>query len=614
MRCGYETQHSRFGNTSLQYTVMKYIWRIIVFTKSLWRYYAAVSVFTILLAALSQLIPIFTKIAVDEMTKLLTGGQASIALVVWMAVLIFLTDFGQTILSNVGGYLGDILSAKATRFMSKRYYEHLLSLPQKYFDNELSGKIINRMSRGITQITNYIQIVSNNFLQFIFSTVFSLIIVFYYSWQVGLMLSLLYPIFIWLTSRTSVKWQKYQKDINNQQDIASGRFAEAIGQIKVVKSFRQQQHELTVFGKHFNNVVATTHPQSKLWHQQDIIRRSVLNLIFFAIYIYIFIETAHGAYTIGTMVLLIQYAQLIRIPIFSISFIVDQTQRTISNSKDFFDVMDEQPELIDAPDAPQLQVSDGHISFENVTFGYDAKHPVLKGLSFTLKPNSKLALVGESGEGKTTVTNLLLRLYDVSSGEIRIDGQDIRDVSQASLHQSIGVVFQDPALFSGTIRENIAYGVPRATKQQVESAAKAANAHEFISGFDKGYETEIGERGLKLSGGQKQRIAIARALLKDAPILILDEATSSLDTRSERMVQEALERLMKNRSTIIIAHRLSTIQSVDQIVTIRNGKADEIGSPRELASTDGIYAQLLKLQGSDSEATKQKLQKYDIKG
>ena len=592
---------------------MKDIWRIIRFTRHLWPYYLSISVFTVLLAAMSQLVPLFTKTAVDQIANLLQGGHANVRLVALMAILIFLTDVGQTIFSNIGGYLGDLLAAKVQRYMSERYFEHLLRLPQSYFDNELTGTIINRMSRGISQITNFMNVLTNNFLQFIFSTIFSLVIVFYFSWQVGLILSLLYPVFIWLTTRTSTKWQGYQKDINEQQDIASGRFAEAIGQIKVVKSFLQEPRELKLFSKHYDNAVATTYPQSKLWHTQDVIRRSVLNLIFFAIYIYIFVETAHGIYTIGTMVLLIQYAQLIRIPIFTISFLVDSTQRAVTNTRDYFDAMNIEPAITDRPDAAELNIHSGEVAFDDVHFAYsDAK--VLNGVVFTLRPGTKTALVGESGEGKTTITSLLLRLYEPQSGQILIDGQDINEVTQESLRKNIAVVFQEPALFSGTVRENIAYAKPGAHDDEVTRAAKAANAHEFIEKFEKGYDSEIGERGLKLSGGQKQRIAIARALLKDAPILILDEATSSLDSKSERMVQEALERLMKGRTTLIIAHRLSTIQAVDQIITLEGGRVDEIGSPAELSASGGIYAQLLKLQQGHTEATKKRLQEYEISG
>lgn len=591
---------------------MKEIWRIIRFTGSLWRYYVAVSVFAVLVAAMSQVYPLLTKFAIDEFTKVIGHGNANVTLVAVFAGLIFLSDVGQTFFSNIGGYYGDMLAIKLQRLMSQRYYKHVLSLPQKYFDTELSGKIINRMNRGISQLANYIQVVSNNFLQFIFSTVFTLVIVWHYSWQVALMLFALYPIFIWLTTRTSTKWQGYQKEINEHLDVASGRFAESIGQVRVVKSFLQEARELNFFSKRYENAVNTTSPQSKYWHKQDVIRRLVLNVIFFAVFAYVFIETARGTYTISTMVLLIQYAALIRLPIFSISFIVDQTQRAVANTKDYFEVMDAEPELADAPHAPSLRVTKGAIAFKDIAFSYEAGKPILKDISFTIKPDTKIALVGESGEGKTTITNLLLRLYDVEDGTITIDDQNIAEVKQSSLRDAIGVVFQEPALFSGTIADNIAYGRPDATEAAIKKAAQAANAHEFIAKFEEGYQTQIGERGLKLSGGQKQRIAIARALLKDAPILILDEATSSLDSKSEHMVQEALERLMKNRTTLIIAHRLSTIQHVDQIITLRQGTIDEIGSPAKLAQSGGIYAQLLELQNGATEATKKKLKQFEI--
>ncbi|HEX3569158.1 MAG TPA: ABC transporter ATP-binding protein [Candidatus Saccharimonadales bacterium] len=591
---------------------MSGIFRIFKFTKVLWPYYAGVSAFAILVAAMSQAQPLLTKPAIDQITKLIGGAHANIKLVAFLAVLIFLTDVGQTLFSNIGGYMGDMLSAKLQRFMSQRYYEHILSLPQRYFDTELSGKIINRMSRGITQIGTFMQVVSNNFLQFIFSAVFSLVIVVHYSWPVALMLFSLYPIFVFLTTRMSNKWQSYQQKINLEQDIASGRFAESIGQVRVVKSFLQEARELKFFQSRFDAVVKTTRPQSRFWHRQDALRRLVLNVIFLGVFVFTFVETARGAYSISTMVLIIQYAMLMRIPIFSISYLVDNTQRAVANAKDYFEVLDVEPEIIDHEGAKKLRVAKGDIVFDDVSFAYDADKPVLRNVNVHIEPDTKVALVGESGEGKTTLTNLLLRLYEVTDGQIRIDNQNINDVTQSSLRGNVGIVFQEPALFSGTIRENIAYAHEKATDAEIITAAKAANAHEFIRKFEHGYDTEIGERGLKLSGGQKQRIAIARALLKDAPILILDEATSSLDSKSEHMVQEALEHLMKGRTTLIIAHRLSTIQNVDQIVTLRGGRVDEVGSPKELAKTNGIYAQLLQLQQGHTAATKKKLKEFEI--
>lgn len=557
-------------------------------------------------------VPILSGRAIDEISQ---GTDARLSYVLVIAVILFALDLAGNVLNNINGYLGDQLSTKLHKQLSERYYAHLLALPQSYFDTELTGKIINRLNRSVLQITNFVNMFSNSFLQFIISTLFALTAVFLYSWQVGLLLFLLYPIYIWMTVRTSSTWQDYQEDINKHNDIASGRFAEAIAQIRVIKSFVQEKRELSFFSKHMGKIIGINKKQSLYWHKNDFRRRLVLNIVFFGVYVFAFVLATNGQLSAGDAVALILLAQQIRIPIFTISFLVENVQRAVADSKDYFEVMDVEPAIADVPSATKLRVSAGAIRFDNVTFGYDEKFPVVKNISLRINPDTKVALVGESGEGKTTLTNLLLRLYEPQSGRIEIDGQSIDRVTQSSLRENIAVVFQDPALFSGSIRENIGYSRVRATEAEITAAAKAANAHEFIMSLDEGYDTQIGERGLKLSGGQKQRIAIARALLKDAPILILDEATSSLDTKSERMVQEALETLMKGRTTLIIAHRLSTIENVDTIITLKGGTIDEVGSPKNLAKTDGIYAQLLRLQhGKKTEQTKRQLKAYDIAG
>jgi ATP-binding cassette subfamily B protein len=590
---------------------MKHIWRIVLHTKSLWRYYAGISVLTVLASLTQVAVPLLSGWAIEEMRK---GSAASVKYVIIIALVLFLMDVLGNVLNNINGYYGDQLSVKLNRLLAVNYFEHLLDLPQKFFDDELTGKLTNRLNRSVLQISNFVQAMTNNFMQFIFSTIFALVIVAFYSWPVALMLLSLYPLYIWLTIRSSDTWQNYQTKKNEQYDIANGRFTEAISQIKVIKSFIQEKHEMAFFSRHTNKAVEINVPQSRFWHMRDVRRRLLLNAIFLAVYSYVFVTAVHGQISPGVAVALILYAQQIRIPIFTISFLVDSTQRAIADSKDYFEIMSIEPEIADKGDATVLKVTKGEIKVSDVSFAYKDK-PVLKGLNFTIAPDSKVALVGESGEGKTTITNLLMRLYEPQEGSITIDGQDINAVTQRSLRENIGVVFQDPALFSGTIAENISYANPDASKDDITAAAKAANAHEFISEFEKGYQTEIGERGLKLSGGQKQRIAIARALLKDAPILILDEATSSLDSRSEVMVQEALERLMHGRTTIIIAHRLSTIQSVDQIITITKGRVGEVGSPKELAKTDGVYSQLLSLQNREpTERTREQLNEFEIAG
>lgn len=587
---------------------MRDIIKILAVGRSLWRSYVLVSVMTVLLSLMTILQPLLSGWAIDEIQK---GSSANLTNAFLLALGMFLLDLSQNLFSNWGGYVGDQISAKLNKLLAERYYAHLMRLPQKYFDVELSGKIINRLNRGINQVSSFIQMMTNNFLQFIFSTILSLIIVFVISWEVGLMLLVLYPIFVVMTIRTSSVWQEYQTKKNHNYDVANGRFAEAISQVKVVKSYGQERREQKYFSHYLNNALRLNRPQSAFWHKQDIKRRLVLNLIFFGVYGFIFVRGVQGAFTPGQAVTLMLYAINIRIPIFTISFLVESTQRAVSDSRDYFQALSLEPEVDNGVN--NLKVKKGGIEFNKVIFGYDADKPIMKGVDFKVKPGQKVALVGESGEGKTTLTSLLLRLYEPDSGDITIDGQSISEVTRESLLSQIAVVFQEPNLFSGTIRENISYSDEKGGDERLERASKAANAHEFIKKFKDGYDTEIGERGLKLSGGQKQRIAIARAIYKDAPILLLDEATSSLDSRSELLVQEALERLMKGRTTIIIAHRLSTIQNVDVIVALQNGKVVETGSPAALAKTGGIYARLLQVQTARSSKERQEaLAKFGI--
>ena len=591
---------------------MKILLKVLRYARNLWPYYTGIIFFSILMSLTALATPFIIKSATDLIVKSLESGQADVAGALWLAVALFVVDVLNTLFTNWGGYLGDVMSSKLKKQLAERYYTHLLKLPQSYYDHELTGTIINRLDRTIHEVGNFMNVFANNFFQMFLTMFLTLIIVLLYSWELALLLFVLYPIFMWLTTLTSKKWQAYQKAKNKQVDIASGRFAEVIAQIRVVKSFIQETLEFRHFERHFQKSVDITKKQSAYWHNMDIGRRLVLNVIFFAIFAFLFVETVQGRFTIGEMVLLVQLISMMRFPIFNMSFIVDSAQRAISGSKDYFEVMEMKPTVADKAHAPALAVRKGHVEYDAVSFGYNEEDNVLHEVNFDIKPGEKVALVGESGGGKTTITSLLLRLYNTRSGMIRIDGTPIESVRQSSLREHIAVVFQEPALFSGTIRENIAYAKPHAKEEEVVSAAKAANAYDFIMKLENGLDTEIGERGLKLSGGQKQRIAIARAILKDAPILVLDEATSSLDSRSEHLVQEALDRLMKGRTTIIIAHRLSTIAHVDRIVTLKDGRIDEIGSPAELASTGGIYSQLLELQMGNTEKAKKALKQYEL--
>ncbi len=591
---------------------MKELLKILLYAKNLWPYYLIITVMSVLLALSNQVVPFVVKAVADLVTAALQGHQADMLQVLWLALALFGSDIVATLFSNWGGYYGDIMAAKLKKQLSESYYQHLLKLPQSYYDNELTGTIINRLNRTIAELTNFMNFFSNNFFQMILTMVFTLVVVAYFSWEVAILLFIIYPLFLWLTGITSKQWQAQQQAKNLHTDIASGRFAEAVSQIRVVKSFNQESRELRHLGHHYQKTIDITYDQSRQWHKMDITRRLILNFIFFVIMGFIFWQTLSGRFTIGEMFLLIQFASFMRIPLFSMSFIVDQTQKAIAGSRDYFEVMELKPSIADKPHAKSLRVTKGRIEYKNVSFGYNNTENVLQKVSFDAAPGTKVALVGESGEGKSTIASLLMRLYEPGSGKITIDGADVADVSQKSLRDAIAVVFQEPAPFSGTVSENIAYARPESTEKSIIAAAKAANAHDFIEDLPDGYQTEIGERGVRLSGGQKQRLAIARAILKDTPILILDEATSSLDSRAEAQVQEALDTLMQDRTTLIIAHRLSTIAHVDKIVTIKGGKVDEIGTPAKLAKTNGIYAELLKLQLGAGNAAKEKLKEFDM--
>jgi ATP-binding cassette subfamily B protein len=481
----------------------------------------------------------------------------------------------------------------------------------EYYDNEIAGRITSRLERSIVTISQLMNAFANNFVGFFLTSAITLVILAYYAWPVALLLGALFPFYIWLTTLSSKDWQKRQEPINRDIDINNGRFIEAVNQMRVVKSFVREVAESQFFASKRKQIEAETREQSITWHWYDVARRLGLNIVFFGIYAYITLETFRGHYTLGELTLLLQLVTQAQFPLFASSFIVDQVQRAKAGSRDFFAVMDQEVTITDRPDAADLTVIQGQVEFRDVRFAYGDDQEVLKGISFVLKPDTKLALVGESGEGKTTISNLLLRFYELTSGEILIDGISITNVTQASLRRNIGVVFQEPALFSGTVRENIAYGQPDATEAQIQQALRAANAWTFVQKLPDGLESQIGERGVKLSGGQKQRLSIARAILKDAPILILDEATSSLDSKAEHEVQTALNQLMKGRTTLIIAHRLSTIASVDTIVGLRSGKVVEQGSPAQLAKGNGIYAELLSLQ-HPTKANQAKLKQYDI--
>ncbi|MFD4008187.1 ABC transporter ATP-binding protein [Brachybacterium paraconglomeratum] len=599
--------------------------RIVRFTRALAPLYIAIIVCSVLTAAAALAVPFLIGHATDTVAGAV-GGQtptsAAVRAVVLIAAAVLVAELFNTVVSNVGGWFGDVMSNRMRTILSVRYYDKLLHLPQRWFDGEITGTIVARLNRSITEITNFAKMMSNSFASMLITTVAVLAISAWYAWPLTVLLLIVFPLYVWLTSLTSVKWQRLEGEKNEQVDIASGRFAEVVGQIRVVKSFVRERSELEDFRRRFWSTDATTRAQSTHWHRMDVIRRAVLNLVFFGIYVIIFVRTVQGAFTLGEMVLLVQLMSMAKAPVESMSWVIDSSQRAIAGSKDYFRVMGTEVDprtaamLARAEDdvpPPAIEPVPGApvVRFRDVSFAYEDGEDVLHGIDFSVARGEKVALVGESGGGKSTIVNLLLGLYEPRAGEIEVVGRTSTELPLDELRSRIGVVFQDASLFSGTLRENIAYGRPGASDEEVADAARRANADGFVRRFPGGYEQVIGERGLKLSGGQRQRIAVARAILKDAPVLVLDEATSALDTKAERQVQKGLDELMEGRTSLIIAHRLSTIAAVDRIITLEDGRIDEIGTPAELAASGGIYAQLLDLQNSGD---RKRLARFDITG
>ncbi|MBP1327371.1 ATP-binding cassette subfamily B protein [Leucobacter exalbidus] len=608
---------------------MSTLLRILRFTRSLTPYYVGIMVAAAIITAAGIAVPFITgaatDVVVDAVASVNDGSgvpEGAIRTVVLLALALLAASLVETFVSNVGGYWGDVMSARMRTILSTRYFEQLLALPQRYFDSELSGTIVARLNRSITEVTNFMKSFSNMFVTMIMTTIAVLTISAWHYWPLAVLLAIAYPLYLWLTALTSRKWQRIEDAKNVHVDEASGRFAEVIGQMRVVKSFAREESELNKFDGHFNETIGLTSAQSRHWHTMDGLRRAVLNVIFFALYIIIFVRTVTGFFTPGEMVMLIQLMAMARQPVQNLSWVVDMGQRAAAGSRSYFEVMDLDPATasgsgsfpIDPDHAPAQAPTAGPrpaVSFKGVSFGYDDDSKVLEDITFHAHRGERIAFVGESGGGKSTLISLLLGFYGTHNGNIEVAGAG---ADLASLRRGIGVVFQDPSLFSGTIAENIAYGRPDATRAQIEDVAGRAAVAEFVAKLPDGYDTLIGERGMKLSGGQKQRIAVARAMLKDAPILVLDEATSALDTKSERLVQQGLDDLMHDRTSFIIAHRLSTIAEVDRIITLKGGRIDEVGSPAELATSGGIYAELLSLQNSASKADRKRLKRFDVIG
>jgi subfamily B ATP-binding cassette protein MsbA len=495
----------------------------------------------------------------------------------------------QGLCSMGHSYLTAWVSQHVVADFRKHLFAHLQTLTIDFFARRRTGELLSRVMNDVTVIQSIVTETPIDSVKQLVTFIGGITFLLMMNWRLCLLILILLPLLVFVAKLFGRRLKALSTSIQDHTATLSTLVEEVISGIRIVKSFVQTQREGTRFATQVNDTLRLTLRRAGIMA----VFIPVISLATFsaaaAVLWYGGRQVIEGTVTPGELFAFVLFAGILIGPFSSGARIFTQLKEAQGAMQRVFEILDARPEIADRPEAQTLSTVEGHIRVERISFGYDPQHPVLSDLSFEAKPGELIALVGPTGAGKTTVINLLHRFYDPTDGRITVDEKDLRHVTVESWYRQIALVPQETILFGGTILDNICYGNMAATEAAVLEASKAAHAHDFIASLPDGYQTRVGEKGVNLSGGQRQRIAIARAILKDPRILLLDEATSSLDTESERLVQEALQHLMKGRTTFVVAHRLSTIQRADRILVLDKGKLVEEGSHVQLMERKGLY-------------------------
>ena len=570
--------------------------RIFVFVRPYMSRLVLGVVFTALSTGVWLLIPLGLRSLLDSV--FVRGDRQQLD---WIALGMLALFALQALLHMGSHYYTSWVGERVVTDLRKRVYAHLHVLGLRFYADHRLGDLMSRLTNDVGTLRNAATRNVSQALMTAISTAGSVAAMVVLNYRLSLVVFAVAPV-------AAVGAFYFGRRIRNLSQVVQDQLAdttaiaeEALSSVRVVKAFVREVFEVNRFAKAAENLFLTSRYRAAM----EAVFSACIAFLFMLALVVIFwyggTEVLADRLSAGDLVAFIFYALNISRSAMGMARIYASLNAAVGASEHIFHLLDTPPEIADSPHAHPLEEVRGAVAFENVGFAYRPNHPVLKGISFETAPGQTIALVGTSGAGKTTLMNLIPRFYDATSGCVRVDGMDVRDVQTRSLREHIALVSQDVDLFGISVGENIRYGQLDATDAEIERAARDANAHEFIAELPDGYGALVGEKGVKLSGGQRQRIAIARALLKDAPILLLDEATSSLDSASEAQVQQALERLMAGRTTFIIAHRLSTVQHADRILVLDRGEIAQCGSHWDLVAQDGLYRELCELQFRNME-------------